>query len=138
MKLIIGIVIGVIVLLVGGSLLSGMLQKTDADVVSQKGLHWHPHLTITVKGEQVPVAANIGIGAVHQPIHTHDESGTIHVEFGGLVRKQDLRLGQLFKNWGKEFNSFGSNVTMTVNGQPNTELENYEMKDGDKIEVRYQ
>ena len=34
--------------------------------------------------------------------------------------------------------SFGTNMRMTVNGIENTEYENYQMKDGDTIELRYE
>jgi len=48
------------------------------------------------------------------------------------------KFSNFFRIWDKEFMSFGSSVTMTVNRETNTELENYEMKDGDKIELYYQ
>ena len=39
----------------------------ESDIVSRTGFHWHPELTIYVKGEKQEIPANIGIGAVHQP-----------------------------------------------------------------------
>jgi hypothetical protein len=112
----------------------------ESDIVSRNGFHWHPELTIYVKGEKLEIPENIGIGAVHKPIHTHDDSdkGVVHMEFQGLVKNQDATLGQFFKNWGKDIRSFGQNMKMTVNGQENTEYENYLMKDKDKIELRYE
>lgn len=109
----------------------------ESDIVSQSGLHWHPELTIYVKGEKQEIPANIGIGAVHKPIHTHNDNdkGILHLEFQGLVRKQDIALGIFFKNWEKDMRSFGINMKMTVNGKENTEYENYVMKDKDKIEL---
>ncbi len=112
----------------------------ESEVVSLNGLHWHPELAIYVKGEKQEIPANIGIGAVHQPIHTHAEDsdkGILHLEFSGLVRKQDLRLGQFFINWGKEIRSFGTNMKMTVNGEGNTEYDNYVMRERDKIELHF-
>ena len=113
-------------------------QKSSPDVASTNGLHWHSELSLYVKGEKQPIPAGIGLGAVHLPIHTHDSDGIIHMEFNGRVTKDDLKLTYLFKNWKKDFKSFGSNVKMTVNGKDNTDYENYEMKDGDKIELRYE
>lgn len=112
----------------------------EGDILSRNGFHWHPEVTIYVKGEKQEIPANIGIGAVHQPIHTHDDSnqGIVHMEFQGLVRKENATLGQFLKGWGKDINSFGTNVKMTVNGEQNTELENYVMQDKDKIELRYE
>ncbi len=109
------------------------------DILSRSGFHWHPEVTIYIKGIKQDIPENIGIGAVHKPIHTHDDSGQgiVHMEFQGLVRKQNATLGKFLKNWGKDINSFGTNVKMTVNGQDNTELENYVMNDKDKIELRF-
>ena len=71
-------------------------------------------------------------------MHTHDSSGVIHLEFQGVVRKDSLKLGRFFEVWGKDFMEFGSSVKMTVNGEEKTELQNYILKDGDKIELRYE
>lgn len=112
----------------------------ESEIVSRNGFHWHPELSIYVKGEKQEFPANIGIGAVHQPIHTHEDAkdGIVHLEFQGMVRKQDITLGQFFKSWGKDIRSFGTTTKMTVNGKENTELENYQMQDKDKIELRYE
>ena len=111
----------------------------ESDIVSRSAFHWHPELSIYIKGEKLEIPANIGIGAVHQPIHTHDDNaqGIIHMEFQGLARKKDVTLSQFFKNWGKDMLSFGANMKMTVNGKENTEYENYIMRDKDKIELRF-
>mgnify|MGYP001568183730 CR=1 FL=1 len=134
------ILIGIVVLLFAGSVWwSKSLQKNDPDVVSQSGFHWHLELVIYVKGEKLEIPKNIGIGAVHEPIHTHDDSGQgiVHMEFEGLARKQDVTLGRFFKNWGKDMRSFGANMKMIVNGKENTEYENYLMRDKDKIELHF-
>ena len=63
------------------------------------------------------------------------------------MREDDTRLDNFFKVWGKEFSSNQifeytngpeGNISMTVNGELNTEYENYEMKDGDKIVIQYE
>lgn len=120
-------------------LVASQPKTPEGDIISRNGFHWHPELTIYVKGEKQEFPANIGIGAVHQPIHTHDDAsqGIVHLEFQGLVRKQDITLSQFFKSWGKDIRSFGTNLKMTVNGAENTEYENYLMQDKDKIELRY-
>ncbi len=129
-------------LLLGLVALSGSTQSPAAtessDIVSTRGLHWHPQLTIYVKGEKVDIPQNVGLGAVHQPMHTHEDLPLIHLEFPSVVRKQDLTLGQFFKIWGKDMRSFGTDMKMMVNGKENTEFENYRMSDGDKIELRYE
>lgn len=112
----------------------------ESDIVSRNGFHWHSELAIYVKGEKQNIPANIGIGAIHQPIHTHDDSnqGIVHMEFQGLVLKQDITLGRFFKNWDKDMRSFGANMKMLVNGKENIEYENYIMRDKDKIELRFE
>ena len=110
----------------------------DSNILSMQGLHTHPELKIFVKGEQIEIPQNVGIGAVHQPMHTHDDVPIVHLEYPAKVTREDTRLGKFFTVWGKDFREFGQNVTMTVNGEPNAEYENYEMKDGDKIELRYE
>ncbi len=109
----------------------------EEEIIARRGIHWHPELAIYVKGIRQEIPANIGIGAVHQPIHTHDATGVLHLEFQGLVRKRDIVLGQFFKNWGRDMQSFGNNVNMKVNGKERTEFENYGMQDKDKIELRF-
>lgn len=132
-------IIGVVILLFAGAIWwSKSLQSSDPNIISTRGVHWHPQLTIYVKGEKQEMPANIGIGAVHQPMHTHDDMPIIHLEFSGIVRKDETKLGNFFRIWGKDINSFGANVKMTVNGVANTELENYMMQDKDKIELRYE
>ena len=116
----------------------------EGDIISKNGFHWHPELTIYVKGVKQEIPENIGLpagmNAIHQPIHTHDDSdkGIVHMEFGGRVLKQNTTLGQFFKNWGKDIRSFGANMKMKVNGQENTDYENYMMQDKDNIELYYE
>ncbi|MCR4330670.1 MAG: hypothetical protein NUV49_02200 [Patescibacteria group bacterium] len=141
-KFIIGGII-VIVLLVGSSYFSRSLSGVgnNPDIIAQKGIHWHPKLEIYVKGELQQIPENIGLGAVHQPIHTHSEDaaqGVLHLEFGGRVTKEDLKLSNFFKNWGKDMSEFGSAMTMTVNGKENTEFGDYVMADGDQIVIRFE
>src|SRR3989344_3241972 len=157
----------VLLVVVGGGWLvgSGTPQSNDPEVVSANGLHWHPTLAIYVKGVRQEIPANIGVGTHYagQPtydsrmrmsaIHTHDDTPIIHLEFPGIVREDDLRLGNFFLIWGKDMKSFGSNrrpsdergsteasrpnVRMMVNGKENVEFEKYIMHDGDRIELQY-
>src|SRR3989344_2802651 len=119
---------------------------TGAEIISTGFLHWHPELSIYIKGEKHEIPANIGLEPVENPIHTHDNMGVIHLEIAGPVKRDDTKLGRFFEVWGKQFNenciftfcnSSDGSVKMFVNGQPNFDFENYYMKDGDKIEIRY-
>jgi len=138
-----GVTVLVVTALVGGITLAykNRPKVPESDIISRNGVHWHPELTIYVKGEKQEIPANIGLVGGHQPTHTHSEDssqGIIHLEFEGLVRKSDTTLGQFFKVWNKDIRSFGPTMKMTVNGVENTEYENYLMQDKDKIELRYE
>ena len=132
------IFVTIIILLIGAGWWSKSLQQNDPNIISRNGIHWHPLLEVYVKGEKIEIPQNIGLVGVHSPIHTHDDLPIIHMEFSGKVTEEDTRLGNFFKVWGKEFLSFGERVTMTVNGQENAEFENYQMHDGDEIEIHYE
>ena len=119
----------------------------QSEIISRNGVHWHSTLSILINGEKVDIPAGIGIGTVHSPTHTHETDGTIHLEYGGVVREDDTRLGEFFKVWGEDFSSTGimGNINgeggilkMMVNGVENTEFENYRMRDGDNIEIIFE
>ena len=150
MKTILIIGAAAVLLLVGGSLWSRSIANSDPDVIASGGIHWHPQLSIYIKGVKQGIPANLGIGAQfastngYDPqmqmaaVHTHDDLPLIHLEFmSGPVHKEDVRLGQFFKIWGKDMRSLGTNMRMTVNGKTSTDYENYVMHDGDKIELNY-
>ena len=133
-------IIGITVVVVGLVAWSRFLQNNDPDVVVRDGLHWHPRLTIYVRDVKQEIPANIGLGAVHLPMHTHVEDaaqGIIHLEFSGRVANDDLKLGNFFKNWDRDMRSFGENMLMTVDGVENSEYEDYLLRDKDVIELRY-
>ena len=95
--------IALIVIIMGGSIgafvwyIATRPPIPEGEILSRSGLHWHPELAIFVKGEKQEIPANLGIGAVHNPMHTHDSSGIIHLEFQGVVRKDNLKLGRFLK-----------------------------------------
>ena len=128
----------------GGGGSNDQARAPQGDIVSQSGVHWHPELEIYVKEQKVDIPPNMGLGASHKPVHTHDDVPKLHWEYEkGPVTKEDAKLGNFFKTWNKPFsaNELLDNkgkVKMTVNGQENTEYENYVVKDGDKIVLRYE
>lgn len=63
-------------------------------------LHTHEHLDLFVDGRPVTVPADIGINAEQgflAPLHTHDETGLIHVESPVVAT---FTVGQFFDVWG--------------------------------------
>lgn len=148
------IIIGAIVtvlLVVGAAFLLSKGEEvnvSEEQIISRTGIHWHPKLTILINGEKQEIPANIGIaGQIHQEIHTHEKDGVMHMEMSGLVTKDETKLNNFFRVWGKEFtsekifdktNGQNGTVKMLVNGQENKDFENYLMKDKDSIEIRYE
>lgn len=153
-KILLGVILATVGILIGAVFFLSKQTSEEASVpkeqiVSRKGIHWHPRLTILIKGEKQEIPADFGLGAVHLPIHTHatdNKEGILHMEMSGLVTKDGTKLSKWFQLWGKQFNSNcifdkcngpEGIVKMFVNGQENNEFENYLMKDGDNIEIRY-
>jgi len=62
--------------------------------------HEHAHLTILDRGTQVVVPANTGIvdNTCLYWLHTHDNSGEIHME---MPRQRPVNLGNFFDVWGR-------------------------------------
>ena len=112
--------------------------------VPKNPIHWHPHLKIIIDGKDIEIPEGIGLGSVHDPVHTHDNTGEIHLEFERPTAQQ-MVLGYFFKVWDKKFNkdcifdycSDKGVLKMTVNGNENNDFENYPMKDGDQIIISY-
>ena len=90
--------------------------------------HYHPHLSITIDGQPVPVTPNIGVdpttGAM-SAVHTHEGDGTIHIEADTVGER--FTLGQLFTQWGVALTptqiggvhaGAGEKVGVTSNGTP--------------------
>jgi len=73
--------------------------------------HWHTQLFVYSGGAPVTIPANTGLFAgCAEPLHTHDTSGTIHVETG---INRFYSIGDFYLVWGKPF---GSPTQMIVNG----------------------
>jgi hypothetical protein len=77
-------------------------------------------------------------------IHTHDSSGKLHIE---TTEPMEAPIDAFFQIWGEDFDSThilnkvsdeDNEVVMFVNGESNSEFENYVMQNGDEIEIRYQ
>lgn len=153
-KIIGGIGLVTVLIVAGGAMI---LTKDPASsvpkdqLIASTGIHWHPTVEVTIKGEKQEIPSNLGIGAAaHQKIHTHDtdaKDGVVHLEAQGVVTKDDTRLGKFFSAWGKDFTSAkifdktngpDGKLKMLVNGKENMEYEKYLMKDGDNIEIRYE
>lgn len=107
--------------------------------------HIHPELTILIDGEKQAIPKDIGIasGCMH-PLHTHDDSGVIHVE---APVKADFTLGDFFAVWGRPFDKdhvldktadADHEVRLLVNGELSQDYGALVLKDKDKIMISYQ
>jgi hypothetical protein len=93
----------------------------------QLATHYHAHLTILYQQTPVPVPANIGIksGCLYW-LHTHDDSGIVHVEAPQNQASAQFTLGTFFQVWGQTLSSSqvatipvdkGQQVRVWVNGK---------------------
>jgi len=114
-----------------------------------RGVHWHPNLSVTLNGGPYTVPADIGIvaslwkdhsldqyGSGAAALHTHDTSGTIHVEVNTSHR--DFTLHEFLAIWGQP--SDGSSIdghpvtSLTVDGvQQASDTGDVVLEDGQKI-----
>jgi len=107
--------------------------------------HIHPVLTILINGQKQTIPAEIGIKPTcMNSLHTHDASGTIHVE---SPEKRDFTLADFFAVWGTTFNKdqiLDSTtdathvIRVTVNGAEVTTYENTVLLDKDQITISYE
>jgi hypothetical protein len=143
--LIVGGVLGIIYMTV-----SSVNECKTADVLdlsieghTNLNLHIHPQLSIIIDGKNEIIPANIGVtGDFMRPVHTHDETGELHVE-GPCMR--DFTLGDFFTVWGKRFDNQcifdhctdAGKLTMMVDGVSSEDFENLILKDGQTIVIEY-
>jgi len=114
------------------------------DITEMSGVHIHARLAIIDRGKPVTVPANIGMvsaaGAVLclYWLHTHDDSGTIHVEAPG----GSYTLADFFAVWGEPLSrtrvgSMHGHVSAEVNGAPYKGApQSIPLLDGETIELQ--
>ena len=107
--------------------------------------HIHPVLKIIADGKDIPVPANIGIelaGCEHV-LHTHDTSGTIHIEPNYY---QEFTLGDFASVWNQPISKdqvldYKANadheIVMTVDGAPSDKFGDLVLKDKQQIVIEY-
>ncbi len=142
------VIISVSVFLTSQPEASSTANTGSAADIPKTPIHWHPKLEILIKGQEYPVPMNLGAsGSVHFPVHTHTENdGTLHYEVNNPT-PENMPLRYFFeKVWRKQFNSTcildycnsdSETVKMFVNGDENSEFENYIPKDRDQIRIEF-
>lgn len=131
---------------------SGAIQPPSAPMAGtsdkQMVMHIHPKLSLFVGGQETKVPQNIGVDKAlwndHSldsfgmqgmaPLHTHDASGTIHVESN---EQRNYSLGQLLDIWGLLSDSkyAGKEVKVVADGDPVPDYTNLVLKDGQEIRL---
>ena len=122
----------------------------ECDIVEHLTFHTHTNLTMIVHGKLQKIPAGIGIipAKCIYWLHTHDDSGLIHIE---SPINQSFTLGQFFKIWDR-FDSSNStlddilvgnytgHVDIFVNGMNQSDLDYSEiqLKDKDKITLHFE
>jgi hypothetical protein len=109
-------------------------------------VHFHPRLAVYVDRKRITMPADIGIDPKRDSmqmagLHTHDASGTIHVE--GV---EHATLGQFFSIWGVALSSTrlgpyragGNAVRMWVDGKPSHAFGSLKLADRQRIVIKYQ
>lgn len=114
------------------------------NVNEMSGEHLHSHLTIEHRGVPVTIPANVGLVTAAYAViciywlHTHDDSGTIHVEAPG----GHFTLADFFAVWGQPLSAtrvgpYTGHVRAYVNGAPYTGApQNIPLLDGEQITLR--
>lgn len=145
---IIGMFAGAVALNDNSAALSGRTNREVAltctsDMATQ--FHIHPHLEILINGEKQVVSADIGIkpGCMNA-LHTHDASGTLHIE---SPEKRGFTLADFFAVWGRVFNrnqvlqsvvDSVHRIRVTVNGVEVDTYENTVLRGTDQIVISYE
>lgn len=106
--------------------------------------HWHAHLTIEHQGVPVTVPANVGLVTAAYAViciywlHTHDDSGTIHIE----APVGTFTLADFFAVWGQPLSEtqvgpYRGHVRAYVNGAPfKGGPQNIPLLDGEQIVLK--
>jgi hypothetical protein len=120
------------------------IQVSAQGTMGKMVMHIHPQITVSVNDKPSEVPKNVGIENVlwkdhsldqygmpgMSPLHTHDATGTIHVESS---EKRDYTLGEFLSIWGIGLN--GKTIKVTVNDQPISDWKNHILKDKEKINL---
>jgi hypothetical protein len=89
-----------------GSKAALSLDGIQCNAAEQLVFHNHAHIDIFINGQPYRIPSQIGIvpGKCIYWLHTHDDSGVIHIE-SPVTR--NFTLGQFFDIWNKKFSNMG-------------------------------
>jgi hypothetical protein len=122
----------------------GIQASEQSTIGTKMVMHIHPQITVSVNGQPTTVPENLGIDSTlwkdhsldkygmqgMSPLHTHDNSGTIHVESS---TNRDYTLGEFVDVWGSLDTGSGKIIKVTVDDQPISDWRNHILKDKENI-----
>ncbi len=122
----------------------GIQASEQGTIGTKMVMHIHPQISVSVNGQPFIIPENVGIDNAlwkdhsldkygmqgMSPLHTHDNSGTIHVE---SMVDRDYTLAEFVNVWGGLDTGSGKILKVTVNGQPISDWKSHILKDKEKI-----
>jgi hypothetical protein len=122
----------------------GIQASEQGTVGTRMVMHIHPLISVSVNGQPIIIPENVGIDNTlwkdhsldeygmqgMSPLHTHDSSGTLHVE---STVNRDYTLGEFANVWGGLDTGSGKILKVTINGQPISDWKNHILKDKEKV-----
>jgi len=110
-------------------------ELSGSPCLTSEEFHLHPHFTIKIDGEEVPIPENIGVEPnCFRELHTHEPDGIIHVE-------SDIDKGYAFSDflnvWGFPLQQENLITRLTVNGEFNNNDSSFILEDGQDIVLEY-
>ena len=103
-------------------------------------IHYHANLTIVIRGESQVIPAETGvIPGCMRGIHTHDDTGKLHIE---TPEAMEARLEHFFQIWEQTLTSTelldatvgdGESISLTVNGDLIDDPQNHILEDGQEL-----
>jgi len=139
-----GVIALVIVLLVIGNKQASPVIVSDSGTEipclpnghQQVASHIHPSVTISIDGVAETIPADIGIeGYCMREIHTHDASGTVHIETAKLG--VEYTLADFFTISGQSFEREGYTLEIVQDGELKDSVEDVVLTDNSVIELSY-
>ena len=107
---------------------------------SQNMLHYHATLSIVIRGESQVIPAESGVmPGCMRGIHTHDDTGKLHIE---TPEAMEARLEHFFHIWEQPFTSTqlldatvgdGESISLTVNGELVDDPRNHIIANGQEL-----
>jgi len=121
------------------------MQAQDRGIGAPMVSHIHPNLTLVTDGNPTSIPENIGMDqslyndrsldkygmSGMAPLHTHDSSGTIHVESNANRNSIPYTLGDFFNVWGLDLE--GKTIKVIANGNSVPDFRSHKLKDGENI-----